>query len=86
MFWLLEKWKPFIIQRCKLGDSRSIPGNFLGFLMGTNFAPIASAIGGPNMNPLASTPAHSINIHNWLLVPTSQDIFCYELPHSDWNL
>jgi len=33
-----------------------IPGNFLGFRKGTNFAPIAKAIGGPNMNPLASTP------------------------------
>lgn len=34
----------------------NIPGNLLGFLMGTNFAPIASAMGGPNIKPLASTP------------------------------
>lgn len=34
-----------------------IPGNLLGFLMGTNFAPIANAMGGPNIKPLASTPA-----------------------------
>jgi hypothetical protein len=32
------------------------PGNFFGFLKGTNFAPMAKAIGGPKMNPLASTP------------------------------
>lgn len=36
--------------------SLDVPGNFLGFLSGTNFAPIANAIGGPNMKPLASTP------------------------------
>jgi len=34
-----------------------MPGNLLGFLMGTNFAPIANAMGGPNIKPLASTPA-----------------------------
>jgi len=33
-----------------------IPGNFPGLHNGTNFAPIAKAIEGPNMNPLASTP------------------------------
>lgn len=33
-----------------------LPGSFLGFLKGTNFAPIASAIGGPKKKPLASTP------------------------------
>lgn len=34
----------------------NIPGNFFGFLKGTNFAPIAKAIGGPNINPRASIP------------------------------
>lgn len=34
----------------------NIPGNFLGLRRGTNFAPIAKAIDGPNMNPRASTP------------------------------
>lgn len=33
-----------------------IPGNLFGFLIGTNFAPIANAMGGPNIKPLASTP------------------------------
>lgn len=33
-----------------------LPGNFLGFLSGTNFAPIANAIGGPNIKPRASIP------------------------------
>lgn len=33
-----------------------IPGNFLGFRNGTNFAPMANAIEGPNMNPRASIP------------------------------
>lgn len=37
--------------------SQDVPGNLLGFLIGTNLAPIASAIGGPNIKPLASTPA-----------------------------
>lgn len=40
----------------KIG-AENIPGNFLGFLMGTNFAPIAKAMGGPNIKPLASMPA-----------------------------
>jgi hypothetical protein len=34
-----------------------IPGNFFGFLNGTNFAPIANAMGGPKIKPLASIPA-----------------------------
>lgn len=34
----------------------NIPGNLFGFLKGTNFAPIAKAIGGPNINPRASIP------------------------------
>lgn len=34
-----------------------LPGSFLGFLNGTNFAPMAKAIGGPNIKPLASIPA-----------------------------
>lgn len=33
-----------------------IPGSFPGLRNGTNFAPIAKAIDGPNMNPLASIP------------------------------
>ena len=33
-----------------------IPGNLLGFLMGTNFAPIANAMDESNIKPLASTP------------------------------
>jgi hypothetical protein len=35
---------------------QSIPGNFFGFLKGTNFAPIARAMGGPKINPRASIP------------------------------
>lgn len=35
---------------------KDVPGNLLGFLIGTNLAPIASAMGGPNIKPLASTP------------------------------
>jgi hypothetical protein len=38
------------------GRNKNVPGSFLGFLMGTNLAPIANAIGGPKMKPLASTP------------------------------
>lgn len=34
----------------------NLPGSFLGFLKGTNFAPIANAMGGPKMKPLASIP------------------------------
>ncbi len=33
-----------------------IPGNFPGFVEGTNFAPIANAIGGPKIKPRASIP------------------------------
>ena len=33
-----------------------IPGNFFGFLNGTNFAPIANAMGGPKIKPRASIP------------------------------
>lgn len=39
-------------------EFKKVPGNFLGFLIGTNFAPIAKAIGGPNIKPLASIPAN----------------------------
>lgn len=35
---------------------RNVPGSFPGFLKGTNFAPIAKAIGEPNMKPRASIP------------------------------
>ena len=37
-------------------EQERIPGNFPGLHSGTNFAPIAKAIEGPNINPLASTP------------------------------
>lgn len=43
----------------KLQDEKGIcilPGNFFGFLSGTNLASSAKAIGGPKMNPLASMP------------------------------
>jgi len=33
-----------------------LPGSFLGLRIGTNLAPMASAIGGPNMNPRDSIP------------------------------
>lgn len=45
-----------------------IPGSFPGFLKGTNLAPIANAMGGPKMNPRASTPARTIESS-----PTIQD-------------
>ena len=61
------------IKACSLYGSGKIqcktilPGNLLGFLMGTNFAPIASAMGGPNIKPLASTPAicMMVRIHKY---------------------
>lgn len=37
---------------------RYVPGNFPGLRRGMNLAPMASAMGDPNMNPLASTPAY----------------------------
>lgn len=40
----------------KLNEKCCIPGNFFGFLSGTNFAPIARAMGGPKMKPRASIP------------------------------
>lgn len=46
-----EEMQEITIARWKL------PGSFLGFLKGTNFAPMAKAIGGPNIKPLASIPA-----------------------------
>ena len=42
--------------------SKTIPGNFLGLRRGTNFAPIANAIAGPNINPLASTPGMQVHV------------------------
>lgn len=50
-------WQKCTIQDIKWEAEEDIPGNLLGFLIGTNLAPIANAIGGPNINPLASTPA-----------------------------
>lgn len=43
---------------CKLGIHywEKVPGSFFGFLKGTNFAPIANAMGGPNIKPRASIP------------------------------
>lgn len=41
---------------CLINWENEVPGNFLGFLKGTNFAPIAKAIGGPKIKPLASIP------------------------------
>lgn len=32
------------------------PGSFLGLRKGMNLAPMANAIAGPNINPLASIP------------------------------
>jgi hypothetical protein len=56
---------------------RNIPGNLLGFLIGTNFAPIANAMGGPKIKPLASIPAFFFNnkLHNnkQPLLPNIQD-------------
>lgn len=40
---------------------KALPGNFFGFLSGTNLAPMANAIGGPKRNPRASTPENTIN-------------------------
>lgn len=34
----------------------NLPGSFFGFLKGTNFAPIANAMEGPNIKPRASIP------------------------------
>ena len=49
-----------------------IPGSFPGFLNGTNFAPMARAMGGPNMNPLASIPAVGLlrQVIQWKLKDT----------------
>jgi hypothetical protein len=35
------------------------PGSFLGLRNGMNLAPMANAMAGPNMNPLASIPEES---------------------------
>lgn len=59
----------YCLYRQKEWTNEKIPGNFFGFLIGTNFAPIASAIGGPNMKPLASTPAEHIQSQQWALLP-----------------
>lgn len=40
----------------ELGLQQHIPGNFPLFRSGTNLAPIAKAIQGANINPLASIP------------------------------
>lgn len=42
----------------------NVPGNFLGFLKGTNLAPIANAMGGPNIKPRASIPGKNKE-HNY---------------------
>ncbi len=43
----------------KLKYTRKLRGSFFGFLKGTNFAPIAKVMEGPNIKPLASIPAQS---------------------------
>jgi hypothetical protein len=49
-----------------------LPGNFRGFLKGINLAPMARAMGGPKINPLASIPRTSrkwmakINDSRWI--------------------
>lgn len=46
---------------CKeLKICKAIPGSFLGFLRGMNFAPMAKAIEGPKKKPLASIPTENI--------------------------
>ena len=40
----------------KISKRIKLPGSFFGFLRGTNFAPIANAIGGPKTKPRASIP------------------------------
>lgn len=61
----LEPFKRLIIivskQSERVKGIANLPGNFFGFLNGTNFAPIARAIGGPNIKPLASIPAVCYN-------------------------
>ena len=43
----------------KLKYTKKLRGSFFGFLKGTNFAPIAKVMGGPNIKTLASIPAQS---------------------------
>ena len=47
------------IDREKSYSRKNLPGSFFRFLKGTNFAPIANAIGGPNIKPRASIPGDS---------------------------
>lgn len=44
---------------------QNIPGNFFGFLNGTNFAPIASAMGGPKIKPRASIPKEEKEVYSF---------------------
>lgn len=46
---------PWLIARV-LCYKKNIPGNFLGFLSGTNFAPSSKAMVGAKKNALASMP------------------------------
>lgn len=44
-----------------------LPGSLLGLRIGTNLAPMPSAIGGPNMNPRASIPVcQNTASHYWM--------------------
>lgn len=44
-------------------EGLKLPGNFFGFLRGTNLAPIANAMGGPNIKPRASIPECKTDIY-----------------------
>lgn len=55
-----EDWQFSAVHKESKYRDKEVPGNFFGFLIGTNFAPIAKAIGGPKMNPRASMPGKEI--------------------------
>ena len=55
-------------KECIIKEYDNIPGNLFGFLIGTNFAPIANAIGGPNIKPLASIPAPYQHLNNMFMI------------------
>lgn len=44
-------------------EGLKLPGNFFGFLRGINLAPIANAMGGPNIKPRASIPDYKTHIY-----------------------
>ncbi|KAG9149303.1 hypothetical protein Leryth_003275 [Lithospermum erythrorhizon] len=55
---------PPVAIRSSTTNARS-PGSFRGFRNGTNFAPIANAMGGPNMKPRASIPIVNAATFKW---------------------